>query len=265
MGRFGEMVWTDRTLDWRGQRFLLESRDIPDSSQDGLVLWKTRRLIEQYDAFFTAHSAFTPARIFELGLWKGGSLAFWHHALAPKRLVGVDLAPRCPSPIFDAYVSTHANTVSVHWGVDQADAPRLTHLVATEFDGPLDLVLDDAGHHYGSTRASLETLFPFLRPGGFYVIEDWAWAHWPEVWASFSGEIPLTRLINECIAVVGTSNEVMHRMEVRKGFVAIERGPAQICGRFDLSGAIQQQPVPQSLRALARAFVAEGWRRWGWR
>ena len=38
---------------------------------------------------------------------------------------------------------------------------------------PLDLVIDDASHLYGPTMASFEVLFPRLRPGGLYVIEDW--------------------------------------------------------------------------------------------
>jgi predicted methyltransferase len=38
-------------------------------------------------------------------------------------------------------------------------------------DQLLDLVVDDTSH-LGPTRASFNTLFPRLRPGGVYVIED---------------------------------------------------------------------------------------------
>jgi hypothetical protein len=49
-----------------------------------------------------------------------------------------------------------------------------------QFDGgPLDLVVDDCSHLYEPTRASFNELFPRLRPGGAYVIEDWVWAHTP--------------------------------------------------------------------------------------
>jgi hypothetical protein len=53
--------------------------------------------------------------------------------------------------------------------------------VAHEFSAPLDLVIDDASHIYGPTKASFQALFPLLRPGGLYLIEDWAWAHWPRL------------------------------------------------------------------------------------
>ena len=47
-----------------------------------------------------------------------------------------------------------------------------------EFGGePLDLVIDDASHVLGPTRSSFESLFPHLRPGGTYLIEDWNSAH----------------------------------------------------------------------------------------
>ena len=64
------------------------------------------------------------------------------------------------------------------YGVDQSDRVRLTEIVDAEFDGELlDLVLDDASHEYLPTRTSFEVLFPRLRPGGVFVIEDWTTDH----------------------------------------------------------------------------------------
>ena len=42
---------------------------------------------------------------------------------------------------------------------------------------PVDLVIDDASHRYPETVASFEVLFPRLRTGGLYVIEDWTAEH----------------------------------------------------------------------------------------
>ena len=38
-------------------------------------------------------------------------------------------------------------------------------------------MIDDASHLYEPSLASFETLFPLLRPGGTYIIEDWKWEH----------------------------------------------------------------------------------------
>ena len=50
--------------------------------------------------------------------------------------------------------------------------------MSAEFDDEqLDLVVDDASHYLDPTRASFDVLFPRLRPGGLYVIEDWTIPH----------------------------------------------------------------------------------------
>ena len=55
----------------------------------------------------------------------------------------------------------------------------LRQIILRELADELDLVVDDASHTYEETKASFEFLFPLLRPGGIYVIEDWSWAHHP--------------------------------------------------------------------------------------
>jgi hypothetical protein len=42
---------------------------------------------------------------------------------------------------------------------------------------PLDLVIDDASHRLRETISSFEVLFPLLRPGGLFLLEDWDWQH----------------------------------------------------------------------------------------
>jgi hypothetical protein len=170
----------------------------------------------------------------ELGMWDGGSLAFWMEVLQPTKLVGVDLLERADSAYFRRYITSRRlhQRLKTYWKTDQRDAARLKQIVAAEFNGPLDLVMDDASHGYQATKASFETLFPLLRPGGLYLIEDWAWGHWPE----FNGptsylaeEIELTRLVEELVAAVGSCYRVpvqtVGPLSVYHGFVAIERGP----------------------------------------
>ena len=84
------------------------------------------------------------------------------------------------SPDLRDYVAREGleDVVRVYDDVDQADRGRLAEIVDEEFgDEPLDFVLDDCSHLYEPTRASFNELFPRLRPGGIYTIEDWRWAH----------------------------------------------------------------------------------------
>lgn len=255
------MVWEPKHLRWHGLTFAL------DPEADGaaeLVLWKTPGLVAQYQAFWACQPRFAAERVLELGLWKGGSMAFWAEALAPTRMVGVDRTPRSSSAAFDCYIAERADRLSVYWGVDQGDQARLQTIVAAAFDGPLDLVIDDASHLYGPTRTSLETLFPLLRPGGVYLIEDWAWSHWPAYQgpnSPFAGEIPLTRLACELLEAVGSAGTggVVRNLGVHEGFLAIERGPARPTGPFRLDDVISRGSgrSPQSLRRLLGDLVWE--------
>ena len=53
---------------------------------------------------------------------------------------------------------------------DQGD-PVFLNRVLDEI-GPLDVIIDDGSHRVEHQRASLLVLFPGLRPGGLYVLED---------------------------------------------------------------------------------------------
>ena len=110
-------------------------------------------------------------------------------------------------------------------------------IVQHEFCGsPLDLVIDDASHLYEPTKASFETLFPMLRPGGIYIIEDWGWAHCKEFQSPdhpyFGGKLALTTLIFELVEATASLQTFIHgmkealiaNMSIFKGFAAVERG-----------------------------------------
>lgn len=114
--------------------------------------------------------------LLELGVFKGGSLVLWYEALGAHKIVGVDLAPKPPQA---RHLSSYMEAQSVpppikcYWQTNQTDSEQLRKIVANEFEGPLDIIIDDASHVYSLTRASFMTLFPLLAGGGYYIIEDW--------------------------------------------------------------------------------------------
>lgn len=144
-------------------------------SVDGrIVVCKPRLLVEKNLALLRELS---PRRIFELGISQGGSVALIALAAEPDLLVSVEISENRITPL-DHLIERHdlGRSVRLHYGTDQSDRTRIDEIARIEADGAdYDLVLDDASHWIDETRASFETLFPHVRPGGVYVIEDWNW------------------------------------------------------------------------------------------
>lgn len=141
-----------------------------------IPVMKTRPMVE---AYVDLVQEMAPRRIVELGIRRGGSTAFLHALAEPERLVALELATKPASYLVD-HVERHRAGAVVRpcYGVDQGDRVAVADICDREFgDAPLDLVVDDASHLYGPTLASFEVLFPRLRPGGRFVIEDWT-AHY---------------------------------------------------------------------------------------
>ena len=151
-------------------------------------------------------SAFSPRSILELGIFEGGSYVFLDKLFKPCRMSAVEISPKPVAPLWD-YLSRTENR-SVHFRTSQCDGDKLREIVLGELADELDLVVDDASHTYEETRASFESLFPLLSPGGIYVIEDWSWAHHPDYQspdAPFSTRRALSNLLFEQIMLMGST------------------------------------------------------------
>ncbi|MBV8645226.1 MAG: glycoside hydrolase family 99-like domain-containing protein [Candidatus Eremiobacteraeota bacterium] len=257
---FERLIWhSDRALlgdlVFRLEQVKDERWDLAD---DCFALYKNRQLIEQFAAFWST-TAFRPRRMLEIGIWDGGSTALWNEILRPERLVAIDLMDREDSAYFRRYVEANGleDRVRTRWRTDQADRAALHRIVEHDLGGEVDLVIDDGSHLFEPTRASFETLFPLLPPGGIYIIEDWAWEHWPEFndpsnfWA---GEESLFALVSELVAATGTSRTLIRRMAVHEGFVAVERGSDDVASPMSLRDHVRRR----SWRAGAAGVRAEG-------
>ena len=140
----------------------------------------------------------------------------------------------------------------------------MREIVVDEFAGALDLVIDDASHKYGPTKASFEAVFPLVRPGGLYIIEDWAWAHWSAFqspdhrWARHEA---LTTLIFEVTEALGSAPDVVASIAIFQGFAVIERGDAELPDDFRLSGHITRRPEARSPGSRVRRLSSRVRRR----
>jgi demethylmacrocin O-methyltransferase len=107
-----------------------------------------------------------PIALLEIGVGSGASLRLWRDYFPHATVYGLDVA---------GGGSLELPGVRVFRG-DQGDRATLERLVADT--GPLDIVIDDGGHLWAQQILSFKTLYPHLKPGGYYVVEDLHTSYW---------------------------------------------------------------------------------------
>lgn len=179
--------------------------------------------------YITLSETIRPRTLLELGVFQGGSFVFLDKVFRPQKMSAVELSPKEIAPL-KRYVDSSGGGRSVHYGHSQVDKGLLTDIVANELGGVLDLVVDDASHLFEETRSSFDVLFPLLSPGGYYIIEDWSWAHHP----LYQGEnaphwerLALTNLIFDLIMLQGSTN-LLDEVRVYRPFVLIHKAVAPV-------------------------------------
>jgi hypothetical protein len=99
--------------------------------------------------------------------WEGGgSLRMWRSFFPRSRIYGIDIADKSP----------HDGPRIRTFRGSQDDEAFLADVLAQT--GPPDLVIDDGSHLCPHVLSSFRFLFPVLRPGGLYVIEDTQTSYW---------------------------------------------------------------------------------------
>jgi hypothetical protein len=186
------------------------------------------------DRYVTVIEQLEPRNVVELGIYHGGSTALFAQLARPRRLVAIDLQKGGHDPL-DRFVAERGleDVVHAYDGVDQGSRRRLSEIAEEEFAGEsLDLVVDDCSHQYGLTRAAFNELFPRLRAGGIYVIEDWPWAHAAigaeDVKGLFPDQVPLTRLIFELVLAIPGMPGLITDIAIDDNSAFVTRGDAEI-------------------------------------
>jgi len=108
-------------------------------------------------------------KFLEIGIWKGNSVKLWEDYFPNAELHFIDIYIQQ-----DAYTSARAR----YHRVDQAN-PRELQRFIQETGGAFDVIIDDGGHTMQQQIVSFEQLFPHLKSGGIYIIEDLHTSNWP--------------------------------------------------------------------------------------
>lgn len=97
----------------------------------------------------------------------GESLLMWAAYFSNGRIYGVDIEDK---------TALSRGRIKV-FQCSQTDRPRLTALC--DEIGPFDLVIDDGSHVNPHQIESFRILWPYVKDGGWYVIEDVQTSYWP--------------------------------------------------------------------------------------
>jgi SAM-dependent methyltransferase len=207
----------------------------PPSSDEVIYVHKDAAFVAAIDEVL---ARVRPRLMIEIGILDGGSAIYWQHRYELSRLIVFDILPAAPS--FERYLARNKLTdaLRLHLGVAQTDLDRMRAAIESDLDGePVDAIVDDASHQYAETKAAFETAFPYLRAGGAYIIEDWAWGHthnWPA--DARANEPLMSPLLCELMLVCAHRRGVIDRIDIDPRFVVIWRGPAELAkDRFRLS------------------------------
>ena len=101
--------------------------------------------------------------LLEIGICTGASLVAWHDSFSKVEIYGIDRAV----PIGDKYPDISFAKVLLG---DQSYPPFMEK-VARDI-GEIDVVIDDGGHFSDDQQVSFKALWPAVKQGGLYVMED---------------------------------------------------------------------------------------------
>jgi len=250
-------------MAWLAAKKRGERPEVAASDPDLLPVSKSRRMIDQLVDHVETHK---PSTILELGSFIGGSTALLAELAPDSVVVALELNPK-PPELLERYLDRTGNRsrVHAHYGVDQADRAAVQQIIETDFGGrSIDLVIDDASHMLEPSRVSLDSVLPYVAPGGCYILEDWDWCHtdysgWgPAQLASLPDGPGLTALVAEMLATLGSRTSVIERVDATRTWAKAWRGTADLDPKtFQLTDHYLTGG-PHELRASTRATSEVG-------
>jgi hypothetical protein len=126
-----------------------------------------------YDVLFR-HLRLRRVKLLEIGILGGDSLLAWRAYFPRGEIVGCDIEPK---------QHLGGGRIRVHT-TDQGSTADLDALARAE--GPFDIIIDDGSHRSAHQLFAFRRLFPHLKDGGIYVIEDVQTSFWPGEMAGFA-------------------------------------------------------------------------------
>jgi hypothetical protein len=130
-------------------------------NHNGRQIHKFMHYFDIYDRYFSNYRN-RPIVFLEIGIQNGGSYKMWRDYFGQKAIFyGIDIDPRCKNfeeEGFKVFIGSQKDTVFLNSIISQMPE--------------IDIILDDGGHTMEQQIVSFEALFPHLKNGGIYMVED---------------------------------------------------------------------------------------------
>lgn len=232
---------SDESVEIDGIKFRLSVTDYTFATDEqSIALLKNRELIELYDNLLYSRDV---KNMLELGAYEGGTGILFTTLKDDLKYLGIDHLPE-PAGLTKFLQSRQAlqSRLAFYYNTSQ-DSEALPELVRHHFaDTELDLVIDDCSHQYPLTKRAFELIFPLLKRGGLYIIEDWGWQHWrnwpiPDV---LKEGPPQTQLLLELLmATASNERNLIDHIEVHWNYFIVSKGQAEYAPGFKLEDYIE--------------------------
>lgn len=181
------------------------------TSLSEIFVLKPKKFFDDYKALYPV----PPKTLLEVGIFEGGSAMIFAAMWPEIQITGIDFRKRNDDVVELVDRLGFSDRIKFHYETSQDDLQALNRILDSEMP-EMDLIVDDASHMYQLTRDCFEILFPRLKPGGNYIIEDWGWAHWTG-WAKYThyaGQPALSNLVWELCMATATSPSILAQAQV---------------------------------------------------
>ncbi len=139
---------------------------------------ETHGFTEIYEHMFYPLKS-SPIRICEIGIAWGGSLDVWSRYFDRATVFGIDeyslaelRSMMQAQGVKDDFLPKQPETERIKTFVaDQSNRDQLQSFI-NKYGGDFDIMLDDGGHTMEDQQTSFGFLFKYIKPKGYYVIED---------------------------------------------------------------------------------------------
>ncbi len=129
----------------------------------GAAMYKSsppHNYLNKYEIFLS-HFRQCEFSLLEIGVSAGSSLRMWKEYFPKAKIHGLDINPYCKKH--------EEERIEIH--ILDGETEKAFDYLNERDIRPL-LLIDDGSHSFQGQRTALESLFPLVQPGGYYILED---------------------------------------------------------------------------------------------